>query len=120
MRRCLGLLVCSIALVGMRDAALGAATEGMVILPSYLHDGPGKQYRVEDELSAGAAVTVLDCAKNWCQVESGRRRGFLPEDIVARNPAVSPQVTAQARSLRCFDVLRPGYAHGRLFVICPK
>jgi hypothetical protein len=91
---------------------------GSVTWTTYLHEGPGQEYRTEDELETGSRVAVVDCANRWCRVVSGDRIGFLPQMLlrpVAAAPPPPPPAPAD-----CFDARRAGYRAGQVFQYCPK
>jgi hypothetical protein len=85
---------------------------------SYLHDGPGKQFRTEDELDAGTWVQVLSCDGDWCRVLSHGHPGYLSADVI-KGPAAGGEPGSAAPDIACFDARRAGYEQGKVFVYCP-
>jgi uncharacterized protein YgiM (DUF1202 family) len=87
-------LMAGAALMSLTAAADPAP--GRVNATTYLHDGPGRHFRVVDELATGTAVQVLTCAQDWCRVQSGDGIGYLPQASLVSAKAV-PAATPVAK-----------------------
>lgn len=70
--------------------------------PVKLRSGPGPAWPTQAEISAGTAVTVLDCGPGWrnawCHVRVGQLKGYVPSMTLApagrKRVIVAPVVTA--------------------------
>ncbi len=110
-----------VALLLPAMAAASTAKADTVSLPSYLHSGPGKHYRVVGELDRGAEVDVLSCNGDWCRVRYDRAENYLPKEVLKNSPvaAISKQGNS-ATGAGCFHSKRSGYGGGIIFNYCPQ
>ena len=79
---------------------------------TFLREGPGKAYRVIDEVQTGQPVDVADCANSWCRVSFGRASGY-----VAQN-AIENAHGALAKNPHCLVNREAGYHGSDEDVLC--
>lgn len=100
-----------------------SASEAAVTWPTFFRLGPGKQYRVVEELARGTVLDVVSCTDQWCQVGRGRTVGYV--DRAALEPPPWQAGTAAAppgapTGQACFESRRAGYGEGERFLYCPR
>ena len=85
------LLLAAATLAG--SAAAARAEPGLVTWTTYLYEGPGRHYQVNDEVEQMTALDVLGCADGWCHVAFEGRTGYLMAEVVVtrgQDPAAPP------------------------------
>lgn len=108
-------LACAAACAGWTPPA--RAADAGVAWPTFFRLGPGKQYRVVDELARGVTLDVLACNDQWCQARLGRVVGYV------ERAALDPGTLAASRPADgqgCFSSRRAGYGAGEEFRYCPR
>lgn len=107
--------------------APAGAAEAPVTWPTFFRLGPGKQYRVVDELPRGRVLDVLSCGDQWCQAQLGRTVGYVERAALEPPPpastaatAAAPPRAASAPGQACFDSTRAGYGEGEQLRYCPR
>ena len=80
-----------------------------ISLTTYLRDGPGVRYRAADEAQMGTQVSVISCAKGWCNVAYDGVSGYVAQAMLT--PAAD--TTAPPESTACFTDKEAGYHGGR-------
>jgi uncharacterized protein YgiM (DUF1202 family) len=102
-------------------AAAADPEPGRVNATTYLHEGPGRLYRVLDELATDSRVQILACDQDWCRVQSGNAVGYLPQSSVASAQA-TPAQTSAAKPERedCVEATEAGDGAGLRYSYCPR
>jgi len=94
---------------------------GRVNATTYLHNGPGRQYQVVDELATGTPVQVLTCNQDWCRVQSGNGIGYLPQASLVSGQAAPGQTSAaKPAGEACVDATEAGEGAGLRYRYCPR
>ena len=91
---------------------------GRVTWTTYLHEGPGREYQVEDEIDTATQVEVLACRDGWCRVNYTGSIGYLPRDLLT--PTGEPNSVPAPPGPNCFEARRSGYEGGHVFEYCPR
>jgi len=111
-------------IVGAALISLTAAADpepGTVNATTYLHNGPGRQYRVLDELATDSHVQILACDQDWCRVQSGNAVGYLPRASVVSEPATPAQTSAaKPQGEACVEATEAGNGAGLRYGYCPR
>ncbi len=113
---CLAVLAAGTGLAAAAPADPAAPWVGSVSWTTFLHEGPGLQWRVEDELDTATEVDVLGCANGWCKVAYDGAYGYLLRDVLT--PASAGPAEQPKQSQDCFDARRAGAGNGKLFTFC--
>ncbi len=67
---------------------------------TYMHSGPGTQYRILGSINAGAKVTQLDSGSGYTKVKDERgREGWIKTDFISTTPGLKERLPALEQSL---------------------
>ncbi len=72
-------------------------------LSTYVHSGPGNQYRIVGSLSSGATVTVLsrNAATGYVQIKDDKDRTvWLPENQLSTQPSMRTRIPAMEKEIQ--------------------
>ncbi len=109
--------VIAVAAAVLAITAPAHAWTGHATRATFLRAGPGLEYSVTDEVDHEAALDVLKCTGDWCEVRFEGSIGWVMASTVTQaTPAPVPPHEAQA----CFVDRQAGYGKGEQTRFCPR
>ncbi|WP_087018892.1 TIGR04211 family SH3 domain-containing protein [Thaumasiovibrio subtropicus] len=67
---------------------------------TYMHSGPGTQYRILGSVNAGAKVTQLEASSGYIKIKDSRgREGWIKNDFITNTPGLKERLPALEKEL---------------------